>query len=141
MSEVNRALKNSYENAPYSKWEPIKDLDGTFYKRMFPDWMEFHEKIIEEYKKPLLIVEFSAMKEDIVGQLARVMKFLNQDFTDELKRCISADSNGPFRRASRPKHEKEKILKKITKAHLNRFERSYGEIVEKLKKTFEQRSP
>ena len=71
-----------------------------------------------------------------MNELKRVVQFLDQEFTPEIEKCILNDSKGPFQRTKRPKLETEKILSKITKPHLNLYERSYQEMVEALEIKF-----
>ena len=63
LSEINRMIvKSCLEYAPIKKIEEIKDLDTLFYKKMYPRWMSFHQRILDEYENPLLLIEYKIEK-------------------------------------------------------------------------------
>ena len=55
-------VKSCLEYAPIKKIEEIKDLDTLFYKKMYPRWMSFHQRILDEYENPLLLIEYKIEK-------------------------------------------------------------------------------
>ena len=132
VAEINRRLQNSFEYASIEKWNSIKDIDNLTSKNMLPNWIEFHENIIKNYKHPLHIVRYESLLEDPISILSGVLGFLNVEMTNELKLCLTEDFEGPFRRPLRPQEEKEAILNKFSKESIDSFNHSYEDILKKL---------
>ena len=121
ISEFNRLLRNSFENAPIDEWNLIQDLDSRFLNKMYPKWHEFHENILVNFTKPLLIIEHNSLEENIIEEMSRVMKFLKLEITEETKTCLSKNPIGPYKRPKRPKHEMDQIIQKIRKENIEYY--------------------
>lgn len=136
ISEFNRLLRNSFENAPIEDWNQIQDLDSRFLNKMYPRWHEFHENILVNFTKPLLIIEHNSLQENAIGEMSRVMKFLNLDIADETKTCLSKNLIGPYKRPQRPKHEMDQIIQKIRKENIDFYNDAYFGMLNRLKDKF-----
>ena len=137
MSELNRMLVGScLKYAPLEKVNKIKDLNSLFFEKMFPAWMSFHHKILHEFHRPLLLIEYEELKINVVWELTKVLRFLDQQMNDPIAKCILQNQSGPYKRPKRPKEEEMLIQDKIDKNHVKLYTKSYNEIVKKLKIKF-----
>ena len=140
-SEMNRQLSSPYEYltfAPIEAFDSQKDLDDLFLNDMFPKWKLFHTRILREYKKPLLIVEYKNLKGNVIKEMTRILNFLGFEMTQDIKQCIQENTVRPFQRPKRPKHEVDELMKRIRKENIDLYDKTYDEIVKSLSNSFSE---
>ena len=63
-----------------------------------PNWINFHETILKNYKFPIHIVQYEKLKKNLIGEMRRILSFLEFDFTKEIESCLHSDFDGKFKR-------------------------------------------
>ena len=96
-------------------------------------WIDFHETILEEYSQNIHVVQFENLKQNLVEEMSKLLKFLgHNNMTSEIRTCILADTNNAYKRKSRPKEEIEVIYSLFSNEELKKTERLYLNYLNKL---------
>ena len=105
--------------------------------QIFPYWKKFHQKIIDEYKNELLLVEYENLKADFIGELTKVLTFLGLPMTENIKKCIRKNPDGLYKRPKPKQSLKDLLIKsgRLQKAHEKLSNQTYKQMVKRIKKS------
>ena len=105
--------------------------------QIFPYWKKFHQKILDEYEKELLLVEYENLKADFIGELTKVVTFLGLPMTENIKECIRKNPDGLYKRPKPKTSLKDLLIKsgKLQRGHEKLSKQTYKQMVKKIKKS------
>ena len=135
IAEFNRDFtKSNTAIVPIEKWLEI-DIYDSYENQFLTFWKKFHKQIIDEYKNELILVEYEALKSNVIGELTKVMKFLGLPMTDAIKECIRDNPNGLYKRPKYKENWKEMLVRngKLQNGHIKLSNHAYEEMVKLLK--------
>ena len=82
--------------------------------------------VLQNYKKPLLVIQYEQLKSNYLGEMEKIFKFLGfSNLNEEIESCLLEESIGHFKREKRPKNEIDEIYKNFTKEQLDEFHNTY----------------
>ena len=115
--------KNAYANLE------VYTGDHFFTKEAFirfEEWKHFHDVVLQNYKKPLLVIQYEQLKSNYLGEMEKIFKFLGfSNLSEEIESCLLEESIGHFKRKKRPKNENDEIDNYFSKAQLDVFHKTY----------------
>ena len=119
---------HTHDKNGYASLEVYKE-DNIFTKEAFirfEEWKHFHDMVLQNYKKPLLVIQYEQLKSNYLGEMEKIFKFLGfSNLSEEIESCLLEESIGHFKRKKRPKNEIDKIYNNFTRAQLDEFQNTY----------------
>ena len=106
-------------------------LPRDVFSKDIPQWLKFHDVILEHYQNLLLVVQYEELKSNFVGEMEKILTFLGFDMTPEIESCLLDKSIGQFKRKTRPQKEKDEILKNFTITQLEDINNIYKKYLKK----------
>ena len=105
--------------------------------QIFPYWKKFHQKILDEYEKELLLVEYENLKADLIGELTKVVTFLGLPLTENIKECIRKSPDGLYKRPKPKQSLKDLLIKsgKLQRGHVKLSKQTYKQMVKRIKRS------
>ena len=133
------------EQGTSEQWMEI-NVQKMYLDRFFIYWKTFHEEILEYYLIPekvklknvayneLHLVEYSNLKSDVIGEVAKIVKFLGLPMTKFIEDCLMKNHDGFYKR-SHNFSWKEYLIKmgKIDQDVVQQSLVAYNDYVKKLK--------
>ena len=98
-----------------------------------PQWLKFHDVILEHYQNPLLVVQYEELKSNFVVEMEKILTFLGFYMTPEIGSCLLEESIGQFKRKTRPQNEKDEILKNFTITQIEDINNIYNKYLKKFR--------
>ena len=135
IAEFNRDFtKSNTAIVPIEKWLEI-DVYDVYENQLLTYWKKFHQQILDKYKNELILVEYEALKTNLIGELTKVMKFLGLPMTDAIKECIRNNPDGLNKRPKPKENLKETLVRngKLQKGHIKLSNHAYQEMVKLIK--------
>ena len=74
-----------------SAWE-------LFVNTSISNWVIFHRYWLLQYHRPLLIIQYEDMKENLEAELHRMCDFLEVPLLYNVSSCVVSNAEGPYRR-------------------------------------------
>ena len=119
---------HTHDKNGYASLEVYKE-DNIFTKEAFirfEEWKHFHDMVLQNYKKPLLVIQYEQLKSNYLGEMEKIFKFLGfSNLSEEIESCLLEESIGHFKRKKRPKNENDEIDNFFSKAQLDEFHNTY----------------
>ena len=111
------------------------DVYDVYENQLLTYWKKFHQQILDKYKNELILVEYEALKTNLIGELTKVMKFLGLPMTDDIKECIQNNPDGLNKRPKPKENLKETLVRngKLQKGHIKLSNHAYQEMVKLIK--------
>ena len=135
IAEFNRDFTRSNTAiVPIEKWLEL-DVYDIYENQLLRYWKKFHQQILDEYKNELILVEYEALKSNVIGELTKVMKFLGLPMTDAIKECIRNNPDGLYKRPKPKETLKEMLVRngKLQNGHIKLSNHAYQEMVKLIK--------
>ena len=108
-----------------------ENFTGTFLRKSLPNWIHFHEKILNDFTQPILVVQYEKLKTNLLEEMRRILSFLGFNLTKEIESCLQFDFNGNFKRKQRPQEELYEIYENFTNKQLEEFDEIYEKYLQK----------
>ena len=134
IAETNRILTGGspIHHASIAQWKNITYVDN-FTGKFFPFWKKIHHRILDNYFKPIHLVQFEEMKTNLIEELTKILEFLKMEMNSEIKECILRDPDGIYKRPQRSKEESDIILSRFNESHFKQSSEAYENMVAKFK--------
>ena len=132
MAEFNRVFSN-YDQKGHSDMELFELLNFSklFQEADLPQWMEFHETILKDYKNKMHVVQYEKLKTNLIEEMKKILGFLGYTMTKEIEFCLKSNFDGNFKRKERPEEEIYTILENFTNSQLKYFDNVYENYLKK----------
>ena len=135
IAEMSRVISGSnVEQGTYDDWAAA-DIEDLYGNLLLPYWTKFHQKIIDKFKHELYVVEYKALKSNPIEEISKLVDFLGLPMSEKIKKCLSEDSNGTYKRSKKVDMKKWAIENGLLNPeHETQSKPLYKKMVKKLKK-------
>ena len=135
IAEMSRVISGSnVEQGTYDDWAAA-DIEDLYGNLLLPYWTKFHQKIIDKFKHELHVVEYKALKSNPIAEISKLVDFLGLPMSEKIKKCLSEDINGTYKRSKKVDMKKWAIENGLLNPeHEKQSKPLYKKMVKKLKK-------